>query len=97
MEYQVAAKGTKPGNKSSMGASKTSSGKTARVPVGTLHYVDVDNQNHSGAMYDAICGETHLVSVDVEWDSKVSNERCSACEDAEWQARFAEEQRRLLT
>jgi hypothetical protein len=97
MEYQVAAKGTKPGNKSSMGATRSSSGKPARVPVGTLHYVDVDAQNHSGAMYDALCGESHLVAIDYEWDSKVPNERCAACEDAQWQASFAEEQKRLLT
>lgn len=96
MEFQVAAKGTKPGNKSSMGASKNSSGKTARVPVGTLHYVNVDAQEGASAMYQAVCGEMHLVAVDVEWDTKLQNERCAQCEDAQWQAQFAEQQERLL-
>jgi hypothetical protein len=96
MEYQVAAKGTKPGNKSSMGATRSPNGKPARVPVGTLHYVDVDAQAQSGGMYIAICGEMHLVAIDDEWDSKIPNERCALCEDVQWQAQFAAEADRLL-
>lgn len=99
MTFSLGAKRTKPGSKAGSKAGRsrqTGDGTPARVPVGTLHYIDLTNQPHGSSMFDAICGETYLVAVDGAWDDPFPNDRCPQCADAEWTAQFNEMQTKLL-
>jgi hypothetical protein len=96
MEVAVGAKSTKPGSKANARRGAKSEGRATRVPVGVLHAIDMGAQSPIGAMFDALCGESGLISLDGTWDDDFDNERCEQCGEQMWAKSFADMQSNLL-
>ena len=95
MELVLAAKSTKPGSKANARRGTVVDGKAPRVPVGILHFVDIE-EAASGAMFIAVCGENSLVAVDADFDENFANDRCPQCSDYKWAGDFNTMQNNLL-
>lgn len=98
MELILGAKGTKPGSKATAkNRARLGNARPPRVPTGTLHYIDVDDQSLMNAMFVAVCGEGELVSLQDATEENFDNEMCPTCSERKWAVDFDEAQKTMLS